>query len=82
MKTKMAFENAGYDIKDYKMYRKQENGENFVVLAHNKKSGMWATWECTNGNDFYWGHYFDSYIEARKDYYTRLASKYDLPWEG
>ena len=43
MRTKMAFENAGYWIKDYKMYRKQENGENFVVLAQNKRSGMWAT---------------------------------------
>ena len=51
MRTKMAFENTGYWIKDYKMYRKQENGENFVVLAHNKRSGMWATWECTNGNN-------------------------------
>ena len=36
MRTKMAFENAGYWIKDYKMYRKQENGENFVVLRTTK----------------------------------------------
>lgn len=81
MKQKMAIENAGYFIHDYKMYRKQENGFNYIVLGHNIKTDMWCTWECTNGDNFYWGHYFDSETEARKDYYTRLASKYDLPWE-
>ena len=77
----MLKKNAGYTIKDYTMYRKEENGENYVVLAHNEKSGMWCTWNCTNITDFYWGHYFDSETEARKDYYQRLADKYNSPWE-
>lgn len=78
----MVSKNAGYTIKHYEMYREQENGENFVVLAHNEKSDMWCTWECTNGTDFYWGHYFDSEMEGWMDYHKRLASKYDRPWEG
>lgn len=73
--------NAGYTIEDYTMYRTQENGDNYVVLAHNEKSGMWCTWDCTNGTYFYWGHYFDSKTEATRDYYTRLADKYNTPWE-
>lgn len=78
----MATRNAGYTIRKYEMYRTEENGDNYVVLAENEKTGMWATWDCTNGDYFYWGHYFDSKMEATKDYYTRLASKHDLPWEG
>lgn len=81
MKQQMAIENAGYMIMKYTMYREQENGKNYVVLGHNKKTDMWCTWECTNGTDFYWGHYFDSKTEATRDYYTRLTSKYDRPWE-
>ena len=77
----MKIKNASYDIREFTMYREQENGRNYIVLGHNPKNGMWVTWECTNGTDFYWGHYFDSKTEAKKDYYTRLASKFDLPWE-
>ena len=82
MNQQMPLKNAGYKIQDFKMYREQENGKNYIVLAKQEKTGMWATWECTNCNDFYWGHYFESENEARKDFYERLASKYDLPWEG
>lgn len=73
--------NAGYTIRLSTMYREQENGDNYIVLAENENTGMWCTWECTNGTDFYWGHYFDSRTEAYRDYYTRLASKYDTPFE-
>lgn len=44
-----------------------------------RKYEMYRTQE--NGDNFYWGHYFDSKTEATRDYYTRLASKHDLPWE-
>lgn len=73
--------NAGYTIRLYAMYREQENGDNYIVLAENEKTGMWCTWECTNGTDFYWGHYFDSRIAAIRDYYRRLYEKHDTPWE-
>lgn len=71
--------NAGYTIWESKMYRTQENGDNYVVLAENEKTGMWVTWECTNGTDFYWGHYYKSQTEATRDYYNRLADKYNVP---
>lgn len=77
----MVKKNAGYTIRKYEMYQKRKNGENYIVLAENEKTGMWCTWECTNGNSFFWGHYFDSKTEAHKDYYTRLANYYNKPWE-
>ena len=77
----MAKKNASYKIVKYEMYREQENGKNYVVLGHNEKTNMWVTWECTDGNNFYWGHYFTSKTEAMKDYYSRLADKYNRPWE-
>lgn len=36
----MATKNAGYTIRIYEMYRTQENGANYVVLAENVKFGM------------------------------------------
>lgn len=33
----MATKNAGYTIRKYEMYRTQENGANYVVLAENVK---------------------------------------------
>ena len=77
--------NAGYTITDYTMYRHQENGDNYVVLAHNEKSGMWCTWECTNGTDFYWGHYFNSKTEAihrSDDYVEEIKAVFFDPWKA
>lgn len=78
--------NAGYTIAQHEVYRKSnryssENcTESAVVLARNLKTGWWATWECRNGNDFFWGHYFETELDARRDYHERLAKNYDMPW--
>lgn len=70
---------GGYTVKHYELYRQYEGRQYFVVLAKNEKTGMWATWECTDGHDFYWGHYFNSELEAWCDYHQRLVLKYTTP---
>lgn len=76
--------NAGYHIMQYEVYREgvAPSGieyKNAVVLGLNKK-GMWVTWEWSNSSEFFWGHYFESENDARKDYHARLMNNYDLPW--
>jgi hypothetical protein len=70
---------ANFKIEAYEMYRIYEKNEYFVVLAQNVNTGTWVTWECTNGEDFYWGHYFNKEEDARLDFHKRLAIKYTSP---
>lgn len=48
-----------------------------VVLAHNPKAPQpFVTWRRNQGDgptDFYWGHYFSSEQEARKDFAKRVG---------
>jgi predicted DNA-binding WGR domain protein len=67
---------AGYAVKAYEHYRTEEGRKYYIVLADPSSGQMWVTWECTNGNDFYWGHYFTSEAAARSDFHKRLAEKY------
>lgn len=69
--------NAGYEIVDFEQY----DHKNAVVLARNPNTGMWATWVYNRQSEFFWGHYFDSRMDAKKDYHKRLAEAYDRPWE-
>ena len=67
---------GGYAVKAYEQYRTEGSREIFVVLAQSEKTGNWVTWECTDGYDFYWGHYFTSEAAAKADYHKRLSEKY------
>ena len=73
--------NQGYNIEAAEIYSGSGDNARAVVLAHNEETNMWATWECTKGNYFYWGHYFDAKNDAMKDYHARLLNNYDLPWK-
>lgn len=44
-----------------------------VVLAHNQKNRCtpWVTWECKDGNNYYWGHYFRERDNAVDDLIKR-----------
>jgi hypothetical protein len=48
-----------------------------VVGKRNTEFGTdYVTWECTDGNNYYWGHYdFQSEQEACLDMYERAAKK-------
>lgn len=66
---------SSYTVIQYEQYKKTDNRADYVVLA--KNGLMWVTWECTNGNDFYWGHYYQHEKDARADYHRRLAEEYE-----
>lgn len=80
---------AGYEVKRKETYKEAEDHNNGVVMGIHpspKCPARYATWEYTETHatgelNAYWGNYFDSEVEAYKDYYSRLAAHYDLPWE-
>ena len=51
-------------------------GESEIVLGvHEKLSDHFVTWECANGNNYFWGHYFTNLINAQKDFCERGLDK-------
>lgn len=58
--------NAGYTITD-----SIHVGDVEFVLGEQPNGKMFVTWECKNGDDYYWGHYFDSLPAAKLDLLTR-----------
>lgn len=44
-----------------------------VVMGYNAKQSV--TWLCKNGEDYYWGHYFDDPRAALKDYGKRIMEE-------
>lgn len=47
------------------------------VLGEHPKTGMYATWQCKNGDDYFWGHYCENYYVALKDLCERVAQEVD-----
>lgn len=46
-----------------------------VVLGHNPNNPCtpYVTWECTSGDNYYWGHYFKEKQDAFEDWCKRIA---------
>lgn len=61
--------NAGYIITD-----SIHIGEIEFVLGEQADGKMFVTWECKDGNNYYWGHYFDNRTAAELDLLTRARS--------
>ena len=59
--------NAGYEIFDSIKIGKAE----FVVGKNIHTPSQYVTWECSNGNNYFWGHYFSDRSEALRDMYSR-----------
>lgn len=47
------------------------------VLGEHPKTGMCATWQCKNGDDYFWGHYCTNKYDALKDLCQRAAQEID-----
>lgn len=47
------------------------------VLGEHRASGMYVTWACKNGTDYYWGHYTENRFAALKDLCERAAGEID-----
>ena len=63
--------NAGYEIFDSINIGKAE----FVVGKNIHAPSQYVTWECSNGNNYFWGHYFSDRSEARRDMYSRAEAE-------
>lgn len=62
--------NAGYTITDSITI-----GQTEIVIGHKKGAfAPYVTWECTGGNNYYWGHYLLNRREAEKDLLERAGS--------
>lgn len=58
--------NAGYTITD-----SVHVGDVEFVLGEQENGKQFVTWECKAGNDYCWGHYFDSITPAKLDLLAR-----------
>lgn len=59
--------NIGYKITDTIHVGNAE----FVLGVHETDPNRFVTWECKNGNDYFWGHYFTRRDDAVKDLVDR-----------
>lgn len=64
--------NAGYRIIESHM---KPNGDELVIGHHEKAPQPYVCWWCSDGTNYYWGHYCSSYEEAREDMFERLGIK-------
>ena len=46
-----------------------------IVLGQRLPDGWYVTWECSGGNNYYWGHYFNAeqLLDAMADFMERSA---------
>lgn len=68
--------NASYEIINSITLRGYE-----IVLGRGLiNPNCYVTWLCSNGNDYYWGHYFQDEVAAIKDFGKRIMDEADAPW--
>ena len=63
--------NAGYTITDSIHIGKAE----FVIGEHPKAPSPYVTWECSGGNNYFWGHYFPDRRSAEKNLLERAQAE-------
>lgn len=63
--------NAGYIITSSVHVGESE----FVLGVSTKAPGQFVTWKCSDGNNYYWGHYFGDQFAAEKDLVARAQEE-------
>ena len=67
--------NAGYIITDSIHIGNAE----FVCGVNATSHGtMYVTWECKDGDNYFWGHYFDKEASAKKDLLERAGHELEV----
>ena len=70
-------ENCKYEI-TY-TYRLTDDEEIVIARRENyNREPSFATWICTDGDHYFWGHYFESEIEALKDLVERIKKEVEV----
>ena len=74
MENKPARTNAGYTI--IETARVNERLEIVLGRMETSLGTMFVTWQCLNGNNYFWGHYFNGDPDAaRSDMRERLQAE-------
>ena len=47
------------------------------VLGEHPETGICATWQCKNGDNYFWGHYYGNRYDALKDLCQRASNEVD-----
>lgn len=63
--------NEGYEI----IQSIQVGSKEFVLGVHSKAPDQFVTWECTNKDDYDWGHYTNTLLKATKDLCKRAMKE-------
>lgn len=59
---------------NYTILKATQIGETEIVLGFcPTAAAQYVTWRCDNGNNYYWGHYCQTYETALQDYRERIA---------
>ena len=67
-------QNAGYVITD----AIRIGGSEFVFGEHPKAPSPFVTWECADGSNYFWGHYFSDRRSAEKDLVLRAQQELEI----
>ena len=60
--------NAGYII----IYSSKVTDDTEIVLGYHPITEMYVTWVCCDGNNYFWGHYFQNESVALIDLSERI----------
>ena len=66
--------NAGYIITSSVHVGESE----FVLGVSMNAPGQFVTWKCSDGTDYYWGHYFSDQFSAEKDLVARAQEDIEI----
>lgn len=47
----------------------------YVLGVNVKAPSQYVTWKCSDGRDYYWGHYFSDQFAAEKDLVARAQEE-------
>lgn len=61
--------NAGFIITDSVHIGDTE----FVIGVHSTAPHSFVTWQCRDGSDYFWGHYFEDRLSAERDLLERAG---------
>lgn len=64
-------ENAGYTI----ILAIPIGNVEFVLGENTSDGARYVTWECKNGNNYYWGHYTTDKLAAMRDLLNRAGTE-------
>lgn len=68
-----------YDTKrtnnEYEICLAIDTGNNEEVVLGKANEENYVTWLCVNGNDYYWGNYFNNLGDALFDFIERAGIK-------